>query len=589
MKKFFLHVLCATAGFFLSLILLIILSLWVLFSSAGSDDEVAVNDHAILEIPLSGALGERSTSSPLNGLLGEENDIGLDEWLLSIRQATKDKRIKAIYLKAGTLSAPPATMRELRRALMDYRKSGGQIIAYGDLYTQGSYYLASTANRLFLNPVGLVQWKGLSSQPVYLKNLLSKVGVKMQVFKVGAYKSAVEPYTSTAMSRENREQTEAWLGGIWKHILHDVSLSRHISEPKLASLADTLTLFLPAERLVKEHMVDSLAYEDDVETCLKNITGAKHVEDIQRLSPTQLSRMARKETERQSSRIAVYYAEGDVVTTPSEGIASDACIAAKTMVKDLERLREDKKVKAVVLRINSGGGSAYASEQIWNAIQKLRKKKPVIASMGGMAASGAYYISCGCNHIVADATTLTGSIGIFGLYPDASTLLSDKLGLAFDEVKTSRNANFGSIARPLTPEEGNMVQTYINRGYDLFISRVSQGRRMEKTNVEKIAGGHVWTGEDALDIGLVDELGGLDAAILQAAHKAKLKKDSYSIDSYPRQKKWYEDFLSQKTNSLAESRMRKDFGPLYQPLQWLRGLREADRIQARLPFEPNIQ
>lgn len=586
MKKFFFHILSTAAGFLVALCLLAAIGLLFFVSSSSTP---SAGNHALLKIDLTGRMVERTSSSAMPGFLGGASEqLSLSELLQSIHLAKTDERIKAIYIKAGLLSGEPACLHELRNALLDFRKSGKKVVAYADVYTQGSYYVCSAANCLAINPVGNLEWRGLAAEPMFLKDMLQKFGVRMQVFKVGTYKSAVEPYTETHMSEANRQQVTSYLGSIWSQMLNDVSRSRNIGTKDLQKMADENMTFRPAKELQGRHLVDTLLYEKEMEHYLCKLTGAKKTKEIDALSPCDVCLISQENASDTDNIIAVYYAFGDVVTSEVRGLASDACICSQDVIDNLDRLAKDKKIKAVVLRVNSGGGSAYASEQIWKAVKELRAKKPVVVSMSGMAASGAYYLSCGTDYIVADPTTLTGSIGIFGMFPDAGNLLTEKLGLHFDVVKTGKTADFGSISRPLNAEEQAMLQLYIRNGYNLFIKRVSEGRKLSPQAVDSIAQGRVWTGEQAIKKGLVNELGGLDTAIKRAAQRAKLEKESYTAVSYPAMKEWYEQLLDLSISARMSNKLELELGQYYRPFMWLKDLKQRDYIQARIPYEPNI-
>ena len=375
--------------------------------------------------------------------------------------------MKGIYLEGGILSATPAELQELRQGLVEFKKSGKWIVSYADQYTRGAYYLCSTADKVYMNPQGLLDWSGMASQPIFFKGLLEKVGVKMQVFKVGTYKSAVEPYICDQMSDANREQVTSFLGSIWGNMLKDVAKSRKMTAESLNALADSLTPLSEPKNFVKAKLIDKLCYKSEVKEELKK---RMELEDDDNLTFATLSDVANSEdlNEKVNEEIAVYYAYGEIVDDRANGFDQEHAITAKEMTMDLQKLAQDDDVKAVVIRVNSPGGSAYASEQIWHEVEMLKAKKPVVVSMGGMAASGGYYISCGANKIYAEPTTLTGSIGIFGMIPDASELLTQKLGLSFDVVKTNALSDFGSMGRPFNETECRLMQAYINRGYDLF-------------------------------------------------------------------------------------------------------------------------
>ena len=481
-----------------------------------------------------------------------------------------------------------ASLEALRRALADFKKSGKWIIAYGDSYTQGTYYLASVADKVYLNPEGSLDWHGIASQPMFFKDLMAKFGVKMQLSKVGTYKSAPEMFTADQMSDANREQITAYINGIWENVLKDVSASRKISIDSLNAYADNLTMFNDTKTLIAKKLIDGVMYTDEVKDVVRKQLKLDADATIPQLGLADMANV--KDNGSDGEEIAIYYAVGDIVDGDAQGLTSQGpVIDAQVVCKDIEKLAKDDDVKAVVLRVNSGGGSAYASEQIWHQIEMLKKKKPVVVSMGGMAASGGYYISCGSNWIVSEPTTLTGSIGIFGMFPDASGLLKEKLGVKFDEVKTNKNSTFGTMARPFNEEEMGYLNTYIDRGYKLFRKRVADGRKLSVEDVEKIAQGRVWLGQDALKNKLVDQLGSLDDAVAKAAKLAKL--DKYYTANYPGQPDMLDQLfssVSDSSDSYLDEVMRANLGEFYEPLMLLHDITHQNAIQARIPFLPNI-
>ncbi len=564
------------------------ISLVGMVMSTGST--TAVKDNSVLVINLSGVLQERSENDALGTLLGNANAAtGLDDLLKAVKRAKSEDKIKGIYIEAGIFSADSyASMQALRNALVDFKKSGKWIIAYADTYTQGTYYISSVADEVLLNPEGQIDWHGIASQPILLKDMLAKVGVKVQLAKVGAYKSAPEMFTADKMSDANRKQVQVYIDGLWKNVVDAVSASRKVSAQKLNEYADRLITFEDPQKYVSMKLVDKLLYTDEVKGEILKKLNKDEDDDINQISATDL--LADTEQIDSGGKIAVYYAVGDVVSGNMGGgiTASGNVIDAQTVCKDLEELKDNENVKAVVLRINTGGGSAYASEQIWHALKLLKGKKPVVVSMGGMTASGGYYISSIANWIVAEPTTLTGSIGIFGMFPDMSGLLTEKLGVKFDEVKTNRNAGFGTPARPFNEEEMGYLNTYIERGYKLFRKRVAEGRHMTDDQVEQIAQGRVWLGQDALGIKLVDQLGGLDEAIEKAAQLAKLK-DFYTTD-YPEKGSWL-DNLTEKISggNYLDEQMRATMGEYYDTFMMLRRINRTEAIQARIPFDLNVR
>jgi len=442
------------------------------------------------------------------------------------------------------------------------------------------------ADKILLNPSGEIDWHGLTAQPYFLKDFLAKVGVKVQLAKVGTYKSAPETYTSDKMSDANREQVTEYINGIWQNVCNAVSVSRKISVDSLNAYADRLITFNDPKDFVKYKLADKLVYADAIKAEINKLLKNEVDEDINTVSLAEMKMI--KDVADEGDKIAVYYAYGNIVDNAETGLMSQHGIASKTVCEDLEDIADDDDVKAVVLRINSGGGSAYASEQIWHYVEMLKKKKPVVVSMGGMAASGGYYIGCGADWIVAEPTTLTGSIGIFGMFPDMSGLLTEKLGVKFDEIKTNKNSGFGTVARPFTPEEMSYLEKYIDRGYKLFRARVAAGRKMSVVQVENVAQGHVWLGKDALRIKLVDELGGLDKAVAKAAKLAKL--DEYYTEAYPVKTDWLGQIMNTiSDDSYIDKRMRMMLGGYYEPFMLMKTVENQTAIQARVPFMINIR
>ncbi|MDY6267312.1 MAG: signal peptide peptidase SppA [Prevotella sp.] len=588
MKEFFKYVGATVVGLIITGILVTIFFFISLagFALAGSKT-ASVSDNSVLVLNLSGMLSERSESSPLSQFSKKAQSVGLNDILTAIEKAKKNDKVKGIYIESG-LFVPDsyASLQAIRNALQDFKKSKKWVMAYGDSYTQGAYYVSSVADSVFLNPSGQIDWHGLASQPVFYKDLLAKFGVKVEVAKVGTYKSYTETYTADKMSDANREQTTAFLNIIWKNITQAVSQSRHIPVVKLNEYADSMIVLADTKDFVKTKFVDRLLYTDQVKDVVKKKLGVSDDDDINQVS---VSDMIGDDSDTDDGgKIAVYYAYGSIVDGAVSPMSGDHEIDGQKVCRDLEELAKDDDIKAVVLRVNSGGGSAYASEQIWHQVMELKKKKPVVVSMGGMAASGAYYMSAPANWIVAEPTTLTGSIGIFGMFPDASGLLKDKLGLKFDVVKTNAHSDFQTIARPFSPEEKRYMEGYITRGYQLFRKRVADGRHMTTEQVEKIAQGHVFAGEDAIRLHLVDQLGGLDAAVAKAAQLAKLP--DYSTEDYPAEDSWIDAFLSDDiAGNYLDGKLRTELGPLYEPVMFLRNINKTEAVQARIPYIINVE
>lgn len=588
MKEFFKYVLATIVGFICVTAFMGIMSLIMFFSiMATSDTQPTVSDGSVLRIELNGTVSERVTENPFAELMGNKAlaSQGLDDLLKAIKVAKTNDKIKGIYLEGGLLSADFASLEELRKALVDFKQSKKFVVAYADQYTQGSYYLASAADKVWLNPSGMLDWHGIASQPIFFTDLMKKVGVKMQVFKVGTFKSAVEPYILTEMSEPNRQQVQSFIGDIWQHFCQDVSASRKISTDSLNAFADRYVTFAEASDYVRLKMVDELTYIDQVRTKLQKLSQQDKVNFI---SPAELAKLDVPASS--SNDIAIYYAEGNIVdvSTQSPLNSTQSEIVGSKVVSDLDKLAKDESVKAVVLRINSGGGSAYASEQMWRAVQQLKAKKPVVVSMSGMAASGGYYLSCGADYIVTDKTTLTGSIGIFGMVPDASELLTDKLGLHFDVVKTNVSSDFGAMGRGFNAAESAAMQNYVNRGYRLFLKRVADGRKMTPEQVDKIAQGRVWTGNQALKIKLVDKLGTLNDAVAEAAKRAKLQ--DYAICTFPAKTPWFEQLMNETTQrDYLEEKLQSALGVYYEPLRFVSTYDKHNVLQARMFYVPNFQ
>lgn len=554
--------------------------------AASTASTVQMKDGSVFTLVLKNNIDERGTDNPIGFLNGSDTTIdGLNDIISAIHKAKDNENIKGIYIQAdGMATDSPASLHAIREALLDFKKSGKWIISYSDGYSQSEYYLCSVADQILLNPQGQIGWHGLAAEPVFYKDLLAKFGVKFELCKVGKYKSAPEQVTADGMSEANREQVTAYVTGIWKVMLKDVSASRKISTDSLNAYADRFMDLADAQELIKLRLIDKTMYADEVKNVIKKRLDIDTDTDIPQLSLGDMLNVEDKKN--RGDKVAVYYAYGDIVDEDnSNPMNPQTCIVGKDMCKDLEELADDDDVKAVVLRVNSPGGSAYASEQIWHAVTKLKAKKPVVVSMGGYAASGGYYISCAANYIYSDPTTITGSIGIFGMFLNYSELMKDKLGIKFDEVKTNKHANFGTRSRFFNAEEMAILDKYIGKGYELFRKRVADGRKMSVAQVEQIAQGRVWLGNDALKIHLVDGIGSLDDAVKKAAQLAKL--DEYYASEYQTPSSWYETLLasaSGNSGSYLDEQMQATFGELYEPLRYIKQVENMSKIQARLPY-----
>lgn len=592
MKDFIKNVLATMVGMFGFFIVMGVIGMMSIIGMIASGNAAQnVEKNSVFVLNLSGTISEQGSENPLSMFTGDNSlNSGLNDILSSIKKAKANDDIKGIYIEAGALMTNYATLQEIRNALADFRKSGKWIVAYGDFYTQGAYYVASVADKVYINPKGIVDWHGIGAQTMFYKDFMAKFGVKWEVVKVGTFKSATETFTEEKMSDANRLQTKTFIDGTWRNVCDAVSKSRGISVDSLNSYADSYLALQATETLVKAKMVDGMMYGDQVKDAVKKMMKLDKGDDIAQLTLNDMLNV--KDGKVEGSEIAVYYAEGDIVQDPKAAtmFGNNNYIASRKVCKDLEDLMNDDDVKAVVVRINSGGGDAYASEQMWHQMSELRKVKPVVVSMGDYAASGAYYMSAPASWIVAQPNTLTGSIGIFAVIPDLSGLVTTKLGVRFDEVKTNRNSTFGNLmARPFNAEEKAMLQASVNRGYSLFRQRVAEGRRMPVESVEKIAQGRVWLATDALNIKLVDQLGGIDDAVKKAAQLAKLK-DYYTSD-YPAAASWMDAMLNSMSSSgtYLDEQLRQTLGDFYQPFTMLRSIDKREAIQARIPYAISIK
>ena len=587
MKQFLKFTLATIVGVIITSILFMLISFAIIGAIAGANDSATVlKQNSVYELNLEGTLVDRSEDDNFKGAIGqamgkkEENKIGLDDVLSNISKAKNDDNIVGIYLKGGSLSGGIASIKEIRNALIDFKKSGKFIVAYADNYSQRMYYLVSVADKILLNPQGMLELKGLSAQTMFFKKTLDKLGIEMQIVKVGTFKSAVEPLITTKMSDANRLQVTVFMNSIWNNMVKEISVSRKIPFEKLNMYADEMMMFQPTEKAKQYALVDSLVYIDQVDSILK--MSAKNLKKGDNLSFVKQAAMNKvsDKSKFDKNKIAIIYAVGDITDEEGEGIVS------KTMVKTINDVAKDEKVKAVVFRISSPGGSAYGSEQICHALTNLKAKKPVIVSMGDYAASGGYYIACMADKIVAQPTTITGSIGIFGVIPNISGL-NEKLGITWDGVKTNKMSDAITINRQFTPDERNLMQNYVNRGYELFVKRCAEGRKMKPEQIKAIAEGRVWTGEDAIKIGLVDKIGGLNDAIKMAVDKAKLK--TYNITEYPEKEDFATRLMKNFSKDIQTSLLKSQLGDQYNAFMQIKNLDKINGIQARMSYDLIIQ
>jgi len=591
MKQFFKMVLAVVVGLlatgFVLTILSTVFAAAIISSSSKSSDSLSKN--SVLKIKLSGTILERKLDDPISQILNpKDNTLSLQTLIKSIKVAKESSKVKAIYLDTEGLSSGYSTLTEVRTALEDFKTSGKPIYSYADNLTTGAYYLASLSDSIYLNPSGLVMWSGLGIDIMYKKGLYDKLGIKYQIFKVGKYKSAIEPDSRTDMSKPNREQLQTMLDDLWNEIVSKVSESRDISVDSLMLLADKPMTLQATDVAVKSRMVDSLAYRIDMKDLLAQKLDLDEASDLHFVSPSVVARQSTKELDMSGDVIAVYYATG--VIDGATSTYDDSGIVSKDVTKDLKKLADDDDVKAVVIRVNSPGGSAYGSEQMWYAIEQLKKQKPVIVSMGDYAASGGYYMSCNADQIFAEPTTITGSIGIFAEIPNAQEL-TNKLGLSFDGVKTNKFGSQNSLAflaRPLSNDETMLLQNYIDRGYQLFLKRCADGRHKTTAQIHEVAQGRVWTGVQAINVGLVDQLGGLDDAIAYAKQKAGL--EGYSLISYPAQKTIIEKIFEDGPSLYMRSQLLgKDVSRFVHLFVTSDQLQHHDCVQARMIYTLNNQ
>ena len=595
MKQFFkmtLATICGIAIFLVVSGLFFVISLVGMIASDSASTKV--RDNSVFVIRLDGTVNERAESgSPLDAFLnmGDMSAMGLDDLKSCIKKAKNNDNIKGIYLEGGVASFDsPATAQQLRDALKDFKKSGKWIVAYADQYLQGAYYVASVADKIYLNAEGAIDFKGLGGKSEYYKGLFDKLGIKYQVAKVGKYKSYVESNTLTGMSEYDREQRTVLYNGIWQYWLKDIAESRKVTPEQLNKLADeSIVAFLNTDDYVKAKLIDKVLFPEDIKAEIKGRLKLDEDDDVNQLSLADMLNVKTK-NKMDGEKIAIYYAYGNIVDSDAMDLLSGSghSIVGKSTAEDLRKLADDDDVKAVVFRVNSGGGSAVASEQIRHAIKMLKAKKPVVVSMGGAAASGGYWISSSANYIIAEPTTITGSIGIFGLIPNFSGLVTDKLGVTFDGVTTNKFTDYETnlILSKDNAEEMKQLQTYIDRGYQNFLNIVSEGRGLKPAEVDSIGQGRVWLATDAVKIKLVDKIGSLGDAVKKAAELAKL--DEYYTSTYPTKGSWLDQFMSsEEKGSYLDSKLRQELqvllGDLYEPLMEIRQtVKDGSVIQARM-------
>ena len=580
-KKFFSNVLGSFVGAWLALVVFSFMAVMMGFAligsmaGDGSSSDNVVQEKSVLHLNLMGGFDERVNSKEAikSALLGngEETATSLETILKALRIAKDNENIKGVFIECNGNSAGLATLFEIRNALQDFKKSGKFVYAYGNEgIVQSDYYLASVADSILLNPVGIVDIHGLSSTIPFFKNLLDKLGVEMQILRVGTFKSAVEPYVETQASPANRMATETYMKSIWGNLCDSIANSRSISTEKLNELASSLMMTQKGEYFVSNKIVDGLKYRFEVIDMLKSKTEVGANDDLRLVTPEQVAALDIEKVH--ADKVAVVYAVGEIDGTSEGGVVSS------TLVKDIIEIANDDAVKAVVLRVNSPGGSAFGSEQIWAALEEVKKKgKPFAVSMGDLAASGGYYISCGADRIFAEPVTLTGSIGIFGMVPCIKDLMNDKLGVTLSVINTNENGNFISLTEPMTPVQREAMQRMINEGYELFTSRCATGRGMELDSLKMIAEGRVWDGITAKKLGLVDEFGDLNNAIDWVVEKAKVGE--YSVAVYPKEDTSFMSYLRGYVKMGVDKVMETKTGELYKYRDAVNDIINRDHIQ----------
>lgn len=588
MREFFKYVFATVVGFVISLVLIILFCFIILagiISSIGDDKKVEVTANSVLYLNLDQAILERTPNNKFENLpflnAVSSKSIGFNDLIKALKKAKTDEDIKCIYLSVSAPLTGKATLKEVRDALIDFRKSGKQIIAYSEIYSQDAYYLASAANKVYLNPQGSLEFKGFSSELMFFKGALEKLGVEAQIIRVGNYKSAVEPLINDKMSDYNRQQVTAYVGGLYDVFLSGIADTRRIAKDSLFSYANNYRIQLPQDALTLK-MVDGLRYKDEVIEELKLLSGRKGEKTIKTVSINSYAEDVSSGDFSVKDKIAVIYANGDIIG----GEGSDESIGSERISREIRKARQDSSIKAIVLRINSGGGSALASDVMWREVELSKKVKPVIASFGDVAASGGYYMGVAADSIFVQPNTITGSIGVFGVIPNFQNLLNNKLGITFDGVKTGKYADIMSTYRPLTPSERQLIQSEVNHIYDTFLSRVADGRKKSKKYVDSIGGGHVWVGTDAVKIGLADRLGSFQDAINAAGKKAKLKK--FRVVEYPEKAAPLSQFLSNSEDKVKVYFAKQELGENYLIYQQMKKAILNAGMQARLPYEIKV-
>ena len=588
MKEFFKFVFASMIGVLLSVFVMFVLGILLIIgivSTASNESKVTIDDNTVLHLSLNYPISERTSKNPFQNLnfggFETENNLGLKDILAHIKEAKTDSRIKGIYVDVSAIQGGFASIEEIRNALIDFKKSGKFILAYSEVYTKGAYYLASVADKIYVNPEGMVDFKGFSTEIMFFKGALEKLDIEAQVIKVGTYKSAVEPYILDKMSKPNREQITSFLGSLYTHFLSNIAISRKIPFDSLSAIANTAAV-QTATDAVKFRLVDGVKYKDEVLTELKSLCGIAQKKELRSVSISDYTPQTKELSKASADRIAVVYAVGEIVS----GEGDDETMGSENISRAIRTARLDDKVKALVLRINSPGGSSLASDVIWREVELTKKVKPVIVSMGDVAASGGYYIACAADSIFAQPNTITGSIGVFAIIPNMKKFFNNKLGITFDEVKTGKFSEI-SITRPLSDDERLLLQAEVNNIYKTFTQKVANGRHKTPEFIDNIGQGRVWTGAEAIKIGLVDRLGNINDAVKSAAKKAGLKE--YKLVDYPAQKDPLKELFDDSADKVRTYFTKQELGENYNYYQKMQSVLKTTGIQSRMPYEVVIK
>jgi len=584
MKQFFKFTFASMLGFLLAGFLLIIITIGIIVSavSSGKNETVVVPEKTILMLTLDQPVSDRSSDNPFAHINFSNPDVstqlGLNDIISSLKKAKADSKVKGIFLELGDVPSGQATIEEIRNALIDFRKSGKFIVSYAEVFTQKSYYLASVSDKIYLNPAGDMEFKGMVAQVMFFKGLLDKIDVEAQVIRHGKFKSAVEPFTLDKMSEPSKVQTLTFISGMWNHLLEGISSSRKISVGDLNAIANEFKIQSPQDA-VNLKMVDKLLYKDEVLDELKNRVEAKKIKDLKLMKLGKYAKAPEADKKSSADKIAIIYASGNIIS----GEGDEESIGSESISKAIRKARLDDNVKAIVLRVNSPGGSALASDVIWREMLLAKKAKPVVVSMGNVAASGGYYIACAADKIYAYPNTITGSIGVFGIIPNMKEMFSKNLGITFDEVKTNPYADYIPVTRPMSDSEKKIITNNIENIYSTFTKHVSEGRKMTVAQIDSIGQGRVWSGVDAKRIGLVDEFGGLTDAIKGAAKLAKLKE--FSTMELPEQKDTFEQLMETFSGDKSSVFLKNELGAAYPYFQYLSRMSRMEGVQALMPYD----